>query len=226
MIFFMIFLILASIVSIILLSNINVFVHYSFNGKENSLQIKTKALFGLLSFRRELLKNQGAGEKRDFSRSDGKLHQVVGETGKTDHPISPDEATSPLRQIENMIEQIGPFYSLLKNFFQKIKVKQLIWTSEIGTGEAASTGIATGLGWAVKGNVVGMIRRLFIIKAKPEIQVYADFQKAVVRTNFHCMFQVRIGQTILASIQVFHLYRKMKKEQDKKVTVEKKNQTL
>lgn len=221
--------IFSGIIFLLLFSNIKIYVHYSFDGTENFLQIKGKIFFGMLSFKKKILPQQSENEmstQKPFFQEQETTGDREKKMLQKDKIITTDDQTSPLGQIDHFFEILGSSYQLLKSFCQQIKILQFIWVTEIGTGDAASTGIATGCGWALKGNVLAIMRQLFNLRTKPRIQVYANFQNPVIRTNFHCMFQVKVGQTILAGIKAFLVFRKLKKGQNLKNKMVKNESTL
>lgn len=217
---------ISGIILLLLFSNIKIFLHYSFDGHENFLQVRGKACFGLLSFKRTILPkmNEEKVKSREhlLLKQEGTLQANEREADQMEQSFATGEAPSLLQQVDRLFDYLGIFYDV----FKLIKIKQFIWNSEIGTGDAAATGIATGAGWAIKGNVIAIIRQVFVLETVPRVQVYANFQSSVVRTNFHCMVQVKVGQTILASIKALRLFRKLKNEQRIGQGSVKKEQTV
>lgn len=222
--------IFSGIIFLLLFSDIKIYVHYSFDGTENFLQIKGKVFFGMLSFKKRILPQQSengmSAQKPFFQERETTGEREKKEMLQKDKITTTDGKTSPLEQIDHFFEVLGSGYQLLKSFLRQIKILRFIWVTEIGTGDAASTGIATGCSWALKGNMLAIMRQLFNLQTKPRIRVYANFHNPVIRTNFHCMFQVKVGKTILAGIKAFLVFRKLKKGQNLKNKMVKEESTL
>ena len=211
---------------IVFFSYIQIFVHYSFDGHDHLLKVNGKALFGLISIRKTILPKTDQKNIETEDASITKKEQTYQPKDPQSRPRMADEENSPFEYVEMVFGYLSTFYHMLKNFFKRIKVRQLIWTSEIGTGDAATTGIATGASWAVKGNILAMIRHYFLLETKPQVNVFPDFQNPVLRTNIHCMIQVQVGQTIIAGIKAIRLFRKLKKEQTVKYEPVKKERIV
>jgi hypothetical protein len=107
------------------------------------------------------------------------------------------------RLLQARIHRFKPF---LLRFLKSVKVKRFRWETTIGTGDAASTGWAAGMLWMLKGTVGGTLCHFFTATEKPEIAVKPDFQRFLLRTEAHCIFQIGVGQAILAGIKLVTLW--------------------
>ena len=77
-----------------------------------------------------------------------------------------------------------------------------------GAGDAAVTGSFTGILWALKGNVIGLVSNYFKLKQQPQIIVEPKFDQLMLNTSFSCIFSFRIGHAILAGIRFVRHFKK------------------
>ncbi|MEN1968206.1 DUF2953 domain-containing protein [Lentibacillus sp. N15] len=84
----------------------------------------------------------------------------------------------------------------------KMTIHRLEWRSCIGTGDASTTGVATGGGWAIKGMVIGYLDHWSQLNCSPNLAVTPEFNRKYVFTKLDCMVSIRIGQAIHALIKV------------------------
>ncbi len=209
----MIALFFSALVAIFLLTNIYMEVTYKYSEKTRFCTIQIKALFGLIRYQKKF----PAGKS---GRPDEKLR-----TGGEHKDLNKDGLES-LEQVEVFLNYFVDFYRTIKKHVKKIRIPVLEWKSTIGTGHAASSAVAAGAGWALKGNVIGMISYYFTIVNTPVLEITPVFNRAVSETYFRCMFQVRAGYAILAGISLFKFwYTRMRPSSDAAVN-HSENQTL
>ncbi|WLV23792.1 DUF2953 domain-containing protein [Aciduricibacillus chroicocephali] len=89
-----------------------------------------------------------------------------------------------------------------KKIMKKIKIRELTWKTEFGTGDAATAGIAAGGLWSMKGMIISQAYRFFSFKGKPDLQVFPDFHQSFFDSRMYCIGTITVGQAILAYMQI------------------------
>jgi len=107
-----------------------------------------------------------------------------------------DETHHYIQSLKKMREH----FPLYKKFAPKVRIKKFSWETSIGTGDASTSGIASGGLWSVKGIICGQITNFFNVETKPELSITPDFHKAIFDSRMHCIGKVRVGQAIRAYI--------------------------
>lgn len=188
--------VLVLLLIILLLTKIQVDCTYRFEGKEQQrTTILIKALFGLIRYKIEIPSKNTKVEK-------GKEELTIqSESGK-------EEELSVLKPVRWIMSHIHELYKLLTTYLKKVQIIHFEWKSAIGTGDAASSAIASGAAWAFKGNVIGVLSRYFSLKVYPNLQVTPVFNQIVSQTFLRCMIQIRIGNAILAGLKLLKYWRK------------------
>ncbi|MGJ9457222.1 DUF2953 domain-containing protein [Oceanobacillus sp. CF4.6] len=121
---------------------------------------------------------------------------------------------------ESFSERIKTSYKIWKDankriteVLQKVSLHHYSWVTVGGTGDAFSTGIASGGIWTIKGIITGFFLEKVQLKCKPNIQVEPHFQQRYLRTDFDCMVSIRIGQAIHALIKLIRKPIKLQHEE-------------
>ncbi|KAA0794821.1 DUF2953 domain-containing protein [Bacillus sp. BPN334] len=118
-----------------------------------------------------------------------------------------------MAQIDSMgeiVKKLQEMHSVLKKNLKKVKINQWRWHSQIGTGDAASTGIITGFAWSIKGMVVGVAGEYMHIIDIPELEITPVFQGKGFASRCELTASFHIYRSILT---VFMLLIFMKRQQ-------------
>jgi Protein of unknown function (DUF2953) len=190
-----------------LFTKLTIDLTYKFDPNDQRLVVLIKALFGLIRIRMDI------PELNDTNTEKQKSDKPVPSLDKnfTDiDSIDEDEALKAYRPIKYWMKNMNELYKVMKKSLKKVRITQLVWKSAIGTGNAATTGIISGVGWSFKGTVIGMLSYYFSLKVQPQLEIRPIFNRKISNTYVKCIFQVRAGQAILAGLKIFKLWKKMK----------------
>lgn len=190
-----------------LFTKLTIDLTYKFDPNDQRLVILIKALFGLIRIRMDIPElNDTNTEKQKSEKPDPSLDKNFTDIDSIDE----DEALKAYRPIKYWMKNINELYKVVKKSLKKVRITQLVWKSAIGTGNAATTGIISGVGWSFKGTVIGMLSYYFSLKVQPQLEIRPIFNRKISNTYVKCIFQVRAGQAILAGLKIFKLWKKMK----------------
>ncbi len=84
---------------------------------------------------------------------------------------------------------------LLKLFYNSVLVRKFILRIRAGTGDASQTALLYGLLWSLTALIPGKLLNNFSVKEK-EIKIEADFNQKVWKTDFECIFSLKIVNII------------------------------
>lgn len=190
-----------------LFTKLTIDLTYKFDPNDQRLVILIKALFGLIRIRMDIPElNDTNTEKQKSEKPDPSLDKNFTDIDSIDE----DEALKAYRPIKYWMKNMNELYKVMKKSLKKVRITQLVWKSAIGTGNAATTGIISGVGWSFKGTVIGMLSYYFSLKVQPQLEIRPIFNRKISNTYVKCIFQVRAGQAILAGLKIFKLWKKMK----------------
>ncbi|MFB4473377.1 DUF2953 domain-containing protein [Oceanobacillus caeni] len=170
------------IVFLIWFLRIYITIHYSYEGKEQLFHIS-------LSLAKIKLIN------KDFPLED--LDKL---------PITKDSMLEDPK-IDSILKTIRKGLEVVQSILHNTTLHQLNWTTNIGTGEASTTGVMSGVLWSIKGTIMGYFAEKLILMCNPDIQVLPKFQQEFFETNLNCMVSIRIGKAIQGIIKLTRIYK-------------------
>jgi hypothetical protein len=99
---------------------------------------------------------------------------------------------------------------LAKHLLSRVKLTEWRWSTAVGTGDAVSTAMATGLAWSVKTTVTGVLSQLVRLRANPHMEVSPHFNRSVFETTLTCTAKIRAIHLMLAGFRLFGRILKVK----------------
>lgn len=116
------------------------------------------------------------------------------------------------RKLPGIINGLGELKALGRWFLGKISLREFSWCTEIGTNEAAKTGILVGVLWSLKSMIYGYLYTMAgKVKNNPQISVCPDFQKEKAFCNMICIFDISCGHIIIGGFKAISILFLMKK---------------
>lgn len=117
-------------------------------------------------------------------------------------PKPPNKLPSPGR----ILDFSRTFLQINIWLIKHIKCTRFIWKTKLGVGDAAATGIGSGLLWSIKGFLLGLLKRTVDWEdCKVEIDVIPIFNGKAMKTEFDCIFYLRTGYIIIACVRLLVL---------------------
>ena len=205
-IFLWIFVIFVTLVTIIMFTSVIVEFQILKDKTNDKIIIHIKALFGLIQYRFEIPLLDLIHNKK------GKLALEVDEEVKGEQSEDLLQEKKQLfnlfqmQEIQDRIAQLYNQYFDIANYIRKkILLRKLEWETEFGTGDAAITGILSGILWGIKGNLFTILK-IHLRSHKISFNIIPYFDKELFKTYVHCIIQLKIGHAIIASIKTLYLY--------------------
>jgi hypothetical protein len=195
------------LLTIIFFTTVQISIYFKRKGKDDKVKTNFKAWFGLIHIRTEI-------PVIDFSKDlSGTEYQMEIESpnetiDKTKFKMHPQEIVQVNQRLYNWIKKIHDLHEIVKKFLKTIRLDKLEWRSKIGTGDAAQTGVLTGVGWGFKSSLIGLISSHVTLRKIPRIHVQPLFQEKRLETELECMIRLRIGHAIIAGIRILLNLRK------------------
>ncbi|GIN57741.1 hypothetical protein J8TS2_20600 [Lederbergia ruris] len=156
--------------------------------------IKGTTFFGLLRFQKEWSLADVLSIEKDEVEEQVPIH-----------------FSSFLDEWKNIPQNIRPFQRIITQFLIKIKMNQFEWKTIIGLGDAADTGIASGIIWSIKGSFVSWLRNYLSFYKNPNLSVQANYQQTTFESNFQCMMKIKVGNAMLTAYKLAREWKRQKK---------------
>lgn len=90
-----------------------------------------------------------------------------------------------------------------RSLLSKTTCTRLVMNARIGTGEASSTGISTGLAWEAVGVAVAFAREsVGRWRCSPTVNISPSFVESRVDLDLDCVLAIRLGHAVIAVLGV------------------------
>ena len=108
------------------------------------------------------------------------------------------------RKLQRLIRLVKHF---MRNYIQimdkitsSLCCEKFYLKTQLGFKDAEITGLSIGYLWFLKNLLLVRLSHKFCFKKQPVIKIVPSFKQAVVAVNFHCIFSIRVGNVINASL--------------------------
>ena len=193
---------------IVLFTKLTIYINYYHRNDNDDLKIEFRAWFGLIKYKKEIpLIKVDDDSPSIILKGKTKMGPQESESDMTVNQITPRKVLSSLKNFREILEHVIRFNVVLRKFLRKITIKEFHWSTVVGVGDAALTGMLTGSLWAVKGSIIGLLSRYFQMKEIPKIMILPQFQQMIIQTELSCMFQFRIGHAIVAGLKLVKFWK-------------------
>ncbi len=196
------FIILFVLLLLAMLLKIKVSVHINYKEGKDWTVVRLNALGGMVTFKKEFsIAESNSGDAEHSEAPTGKHKTEAGGKGAEKGPDD-EHVSDSLADMKLLLNHISGLIQQIKELLKKVSITRFEWHTRVGTGDAASTGIASGAIWALKGSAAGASSAYMSFNTKPVLSVTPFFQHRILQFQIDCMFQLRIGNAILAGIKI------------------------
>jgi hypothetical protein len=200
--FFAVLLLIITLLVILIMTELKLTIQLTRHQNGHCLRMKVTAWYGLIQIKKEWQLIQLLSNKVPVV-----TYQT--ETENHDQPINKKREKISLptlihmhKQFKMTIGQIKGFRHIIKRFAKRVTLDRWEWRSSLGTGYADETGVLSGLVWAVKAAITGLLQSYLRMGAQPQLAVHPFFNEKKMETDLTCMIRFRIGYAILAGIRI------------------------
>lgn len=116
--------------------------------------------------------------------------------------FTPREILRGFEDTAKIVQHVVHLHKIVRQFLSKVYITKFNWNTTLGIGDAAQTGLIVGLGWSLKGTLLGVISQYMKLMVHPAISITPSFQIPISETKLSCIFHFRIGHAILAGIRL------------------------
>lgn len=184
---------------------IQIEIRYSRRAKQDELQIRFRALFGLVRYsiylpEIELIVARSRKLKIKADTLTGGGNQFKRE--RPDVKLSVEYISRLISSSFKMTEKLHRFLPNLRSLTKVLHVIQFRWHTHFGLADAAVTGTTAGALWMVKGSVLGLVSRYLSFQEVPDVAVTPRFHGNSLDTELHCIIRFWPGQAIVAAVKM------------------------
>jgi hypothetical protein len=111
-------------------------------------------------------------------------------------------------QYHYWLEQVHDLQPIIRQALRRVYCRQIEWNTVLGAGDAAATGVLTGLVYGVKSVIVSVFSHYLTMYTVPRISVQPLWDTKAVRTRFSCRLQFRVVFAAAAGVRILLKIRK------------------
>lgn len=110
-----------------------------------------------------------------------------------------------IKTFKQTVKQVHKRYRSFRKTFQDVRVHQLQWVTEMGTGDASTTGMACGGMWAAKGMLTAFLKHNLKQSIHPHIRVTPHYEQSVLTSDAYCIVSMTVGKAIGVWFRIRHV---------------------
>ncbi len=193
---------------LIIITKLKVTISAKYTPKDQDIKVKLSAWFGLIRY----TINIPLVKIDDDSAAVVVKHKEKSNLGnesanKQTDKFSAKTILNGMKDMQTLIEHVVNLHKIIQKFLRKVTISELKWHTSFGLGDAAHTGIFVGVGWSIKGCLLGILSKYMILKAKPVMSITPLFQQLHSESKIKCIIQFRVGNAMLAGIRLVRFWR-------------------
>ncbi|EOR23801.1 DUF2953 domain-containing protein [Niallia alba] len=194
----------AFLLLLVLLCFLKLTIHIRYYHKKDNddLKIEVRALFGLIKYKKTIPLIKIDNDSPTLVMEEETEIKGKKDTTEETKQYSPSDLLNFLSNSKELLNHVVQFHRIVRSFLAKLTIRNIEWSSIVGLGDAAHTGMVSGAIWAVKGSIIGIISNYMKLRDMPKINIYPHFQGVASETLFSCMIQFRIGHAMMAGIKL------------------------
>ncbi len=200
------------IIIIFLFTHLRVHIEANRTREKDEIRLDIYAMFNIIHYRIYIpsVKVYIAQKNKNKTETEAGITQPNGTVDNKKKPkfLSPKSNKRSTEVAMLLLHNIKNLYQLLLQALGHVKVDQLIWKSRIGTGDAAETGVLTGIAWSVKSTLIGYITSYIQLYTIPKMDIAPSFHETKLETTFRCIFRFRVIYGVVIGIRL--LFRVLK----------------
>lgn len=190
------------IFAVILSSMIIVEIRVRKHNKNDTIRVYINLLYGFIKLKYEVpiivFQNLQEGFKVRSEQSDNWLK---GHTAEKNEGINKRRVKRWIAKYKDLLEVTPDLIEWSRNTMSHFRVRNLDWSTNVALNDAAHTATLTGLLWALKSSVIGLLTHHLHFMRRPELFVVPLFgSKPQFTTELVCIGEIRCGYALYAGL--------------------------
>ena len=186
--------VLSVLILFLLFIRLNFYFEGYFNNESKNFMLRFYVFTKKLGFNIKFKETKKEKEKKEAGKAEGK-----------------DSFIDKAKRVKNNINILKNTFSASKGHIKKsITVKYVNFSMDFGLGDAALTGISTGVLWGVIYSAFALVCKLFTVK-EHKFSIDPIFNKNIMKINLGGVDYTRLVEILAAAIIIFRNYSKAKK---------------
>ncbi|WP_179281167.1 DUF2953 domain-containing protein [Paenibacillus sp. XY044] len=184
-----------------IMSSITITLWYSKHNKDDKAVLDVKMLYGFVKMHYEMPSLVFANMKKGFSLRLEKKNNIRNRetAGKT--YLNKRRVDRWADEVRVMLKSTASLKGWFNRTMQHVQIMKLDWSTNVSTGDAAWTAIATGTLWGIKTTLVGWLSYKVRMRNKPKLFVVPVFNdEPQFATELSCVARISCGYALYAGV--------------------------
>jgi len=184
------------------LSDIVVLGRVSRRGQDDHVQFDIKLLWGMVRYHLVIpfARFRGSSVKLQTDRRGHSLGVNSGTS--TEESVDAETVKNTFEKVRDMLRFTLDLTEVVKRMLRNIRLKEWSWTTTVGTGDAVSTAMTTGLAWSVKTSALGVLSQLVRLQTSPEMSVTPLFNATAFSTRLQFKAKIRVAAVAMSGVRL------------------------
>lgn len=106
-----------------------------------------------------------------------------------------------LKRLIRLVNHLMRIYiQTMDKMISSLHCEKFYLKTQLGFKDAELTGLSIGYLWFLKNLMLVKLRHTFCFKKPPVVEIVPHFNQAMIAVKFHCIFSIRVGNVINASL--------------------------
>ncbi|QAY66204.1 DUF2953 domain-containing protein [Paenibacillus protaetiae] len=172
---------------------------------------KVRALYGIVNYRKRIPFLDFNGRVLQLQQQSAFDITAAHMDGETDTEIDKDKVMTAIDRMQRIVHLFRNLERWMRKALARVKLVEWNWKTDVGTGDAMWTAMATGAVWSVKTALLGLLSQLVRLKAEPVMVVQPIYtQQPCLRTEWTCKATLSLWDGFVITMQLLGRLRKTK----------------
>ncbi|PYE51678.1 DUF2953 domain-containing protein [Paenibacillus barcinonensis] len=194
---------IALLIAAVLISNVHVHVVFRKHKSDDYANINIRLLYGIVRFNYEIPSIVFRNMKEGFLlKTEQSMNHSRGEVLGSQQ-VNKRKVKNWAKDVKVMLRATEALKLWVKQTLQRVHITRLLWSTTIGTGDAAYTAMLTGMLWSVKSMMIGFLTYQMRFRTAPVLEVnpfWAD--EPEFRTELELKLRMRMLAILTAGMRL------------------------
>ena len=180
-----------ALVAVVLVSHFEVKGVHIYEADRQNIHYNIRALFGLVRLKLSvpILNFKGFHEGIVLGTKVDKVN--ANEETDMKEQITPQRAKDIYDHMKLLLRNVDDFSAWLSSSLARVKCEELRWHTAVGTGDAASTAVVSGLLWGVKSSCIAFLSQRICLVTAPQLNIRPEYNAAGFSTELVLILRIR-----------------------------------
>jgi len=180
-------------------------------GNNDEIKVVIIALFGLMRYDLKIPVIRFTGRSIIFKKESSSHNAGIPASAENENEIDAEKVQRAIDKLKAFMQLTYDLKGIISDSLHKVKLVQWKWKTEVGTGDAVWTALATGFVWSAKSAITGIASQVMTLASPPQLEVKPLYNSSSFKTQWSCKAEIRLGYALLAGLKLMIRMKKNKR---------------